>query len=91
MKQEKVILSEVTPDPERKTWYVLTYKWTVAFKQRIAMPQSTDPERLSNRGPMGFPGKDRIDSVGGLGSGGNGNRRIQVGGRSDGRKEYWER
>jgi hypothetical protein len=32
------------PDPEKHTWYVLTYKWTLAIKYRI-----TDLQNVSNR------------------------------------------
>ena len=44
------------------------------------MLQFTDPERLSNKDGscMGLPGKSRIDFAGGLGVGGDGNRRNEV-------------
>lgn len=31
------------------TQYVLTYKWKLATKYRITMPQTTDPKKLSNK------------------------------------------
>ena len=46
--RKKKILSEVNPDPERQTWYVLTHKWVLDIKQRITSLQSMTSEKLSN-------------------------------------------
>jgi hypothetical protein len=37
------------PRPRKTTWHVLTDKWTLAIKYRIAMLQSTDPKKPSNK------------------------------------------
>ena len=31
------------PDPERQTWYVLTYKWILVIKYKITIQKSTEP------------------------------------------------
>jgi hypothetical protein len=36
------------PDSEMHAWYVLTYKWILAVKQRLTMLQPLDPKKLSN-------------------------------------------
>ena len=42
-------LEQGNPDPERHTWYVLTYKWMLVIKYRLTMPQITNPKKLSNK------------------------------------------
>ena len=48
MELENIILSEVAPI-QKDTWYILTYKWTLAIKYRTTTLQSTDPKKLSNK------------------------------------------
>ena len=90
------------PNPERQTWCVLTYKWTLLVaKQRIIYncARSTDPERLINKeGSSGnawisLGRRNRIEFVGGLGLDGDGNRIVQAGlrvmeGESTGRDDW---
>jgi hypothetical protein len=33
------------PDPERYTWYILTYKQILAIKYRITMLRSIEPKK----------------------------------------------
>jgi len=37
-------------DPERQTWYVFVYMWTLAVKSMIAKLQSIEPQRLGIEG-----------------------------------------
>jgi hypothetical protein len=36
-------------EPERQTWYILTYKWILVIKYRTTTLQNTKPKKLSNK------------------------------------------